>query len=79
MEPAEAFGLVLRRKRLESGMTQERLALDAGLERVFISWLESGKRQPTFTTMVKLARALACTVTELVHEAEEQLLNSAEE
>jgi transcriptional regulator with XRE-family HTH domain len=54
-------------------MTQEKLALDAGLERVFVSWLETGKRQPTFGTILKLANALGCSATELISDAEEIL------
>jgi transcriptional regulator with XRE-family HTH domain len=50
-------------------MSQEKLALDAGVERVFISWLETGNRQPTFGTMVKLASA-GCSASDLVKEAE---------
>lgn len=70
MEPAVAFGRALRRRRLSASMTQEKLALDAGIERVFVSWLETGRKQPTFTTMVKLASALGCAATDLVREAE---------
>ncbi|MRX07180.1 helix-turn-helix domain-containing protein [Pseudoduganella sp. FT25W] len=51
-------------------MTQENLALEAGLERVFISWMENGHKQATFQTMLKLARALNCSAAELVSEAE---------
>ena len=54
-------------------MTQENLAFEAGLERVFISMLEHGVRQPTFTTILKLAAALECTASELVERAERLL------
>jgi transcriptional regulator with XRE-family HTH domain len=74
MEPAEAFGRALRSRRLEAEMTQEKLALDAGLARVYISWIENGKKQPTFGTMLKLACALGCSAKELVDEAETLLL-----
>jgi transcriptional regulator with XRE-family HTH domain len=70
MEPAEAFGRALRNRRLEAEMTQEKLALDAGLARVYISWIETGKKQPTFSTMLKLAFALGCSAKELVDDAE---------
>jgi transcriptional regulator with XRE-family HTH domain len=74
VEPAEAFGQVLRKRRKEAGLTQEQLAFEADLERVFISWLETGKRQPTFQTMLKLAAALGCKAAELVEEAEALLV-----
>ncbi len=70
MEPAEAFGQALRQRRRAASLTQEQLALQADLERVFISWLETGHRQPTFQTMLKLAKVLKCSAADLVAEAE---------
>ncbi|MNN50817.1 transcriptional repressor DicA [compost metagenome] len=78
MDPATAFGRVLRRRRLHASLSQEKLALDAGLERVFISWLENGHKQPTFQTMLKLASALGCNASDLVIEAEERLAEKDE-
>ncbi|MFS2135789.1 helix-turn-helix domain-containing protein [Duganella sp. Dugasp56] len=76
MEPAAGFGKAIRARRLAAGMTQENLALEAGLERVFISWMENGHKQATFQTMLKLARALNCSAAELVSEAEHILSDS---
>ncbi len=73
MEPGEAFGKVLRAKRNALSLSQEQLAFEAGIERVYVSWLENGHKQPTFQTMLKLARALGCSASELVAEAEELL------
>lgn len=73
MESAQAFGQALRDLRQARGLTQENLAFEAGLERVFISMLERGVRQPTFTTILKLAAALECTASELVERAERLL------
>lgn len=70
MGPGEAFGQVLRQRRKSSALSQEQLALEAGLERVFISLLENGHRQPTFQTMLKLAAVLGCAAADLVGEAE---------
>lgn len=76
MEPATGFGKAIRARRLAAGMTQENLALEAGLERVFISWMENGHKQATFQTMLKLARALNCSAAELVSDAEDILNDS---
>lgn len=76
MEPAIGFGKAIRARRLAAGMTQEKLALEAGLERVFISWMENGHKQATFQTMLKLARALNCSAADLVSEAERILSGS---
>lgn len=70
MEPAKAFGRALKSRRKKAGLTQEALGFEAELERVFISWLETGQRQPTFQTMLKLSQALNCSAAELVAEAE---------
>ena len=66
------FGAALRRVRLAAGMTQERLGLEAGVQRNFISLIELGQNQPTITTIAKLARALGLKASELVAEAESQ-------
>lgn len=77
MEPGKAFGRALNGRRKKAGLTQEELGFEAGLERVFISWLETGRSQPTFQTMLKLSQALKCSAAELVAEAE-ALLDDAE-
>ena len=66
-EPADIiFGRVLRKLRLESGKSQERLALDASLERTFISMLELGQRKPTLKTLIALAKALDKSLSEIM-------------
>ncbi len=70
MEPATGFGKALRARRKAAEMSQEQLALQAGLARVFVSWLENGHKQATFQTMLKLAGALDCSAADLVAEAE---------
>lgn len=70
MEPATGFGIALRARRKAAEMSQEQLALEAGLARVFVSWLENGHKQATFQTMLKLGKALNCSAADLVGEAE---------
>lgn len=76
MDPALAFGRALRRRRVNAGWSQEKLALEAGVARVFVSWMETGRKQPTFQTMLKLSAALNCSAAELVMEAEVLLATS---
>ena len=64
------FGAALRRVRLERGLSQEELGLEAGVQRNFISLIETGQNQPTIGTITKLARALGLKASELVAEAE---------
>ena len=68
-----AFGAALRRVRLAAGLSQEQLGLDAGVQRNFISLIETGQNQPTITTIAKLARALGLKASEMVAEAESEL------
>lgn len=76
MEPAQAFGRALRQRRTEARLSQEKLALEAGIERVYVSWLETGRRQPTFHMIVRLAGALGCSAADIVADAELLLLSS---
>jgi transcriptional regulator with XRE-family HTH domain len=54
----QAFDRVLREFRTKSGLSQEQLALNAGMDRTYISLLERGLRQPTLSTLFRLARIL---------------------
>jgi transcriptional regulator with XRE-family HTH domain len=68
------FGAALRRVRLSAGMSQEQLGLEAGVQRNFISGIETGQNQPTIGTISKLARALSMKASELVAEVEAEVL-----
>ena len=67
---AQAFGRVLRERRLAVGLTQEKLALEAGVDRTFVSLLERGGRQPTLATLWRLANALGVMPSDLVNRVE---------
>jgi transcriptional regulator with XRE-family HTH domain len=67
---SSTFGRVLREQRRARGLSQETLALDAGLDRTFISQLERGIRQPTLGTVWKLARVLGLAPSEIVRRME---------
>ena len=64
------FGQVVRRRRLESGLSQEALAGKAGLLRTYIGLLERGLRMPSIEVVRKLAKGLDTTMTDLVAELE---------
>lgn len=71
LTPAAAFGLALRARRRASNWSQEHLGLEAGVQRNFISLIETGQNQPSVTTLFKLAAALRCTPSKLIAETEE--------
>lgn len=57
-QPLDAFGKVLRALRVQRGMSQEELALEAGIQRNYVSLIERGINQPTITIIFKLSAAL---------------------
>ena len=69
-QPNEAFGLVLRDLRKERGLSQEALALDAGIQRNYVSLIERGINQPTITIIFKLAAALKIKPSQMIELVE---------
>jgi transcriptional regulator with XRE-family HTH domain len=58
--------LNLEQVRKQRKMSQNKLAMIAGVSHNYISELESGKYEPTASVLCKLAQALGCTLDELV-------------
>ena len=73
MEPAVAFGMVLRRLRQEASLTQEELGFEADLRRTYVSVLELGQQQPSLTTILTLSKALNLTASEIMAMVEAEL------
>ena len=70
MNLAREFGRILKQARVERELSQEKLALESGLDRTFVSMLERGLRQPTLNTLFSLARTLKMNPSELVGSLE---------
>lgn len=66
------FGEVIRQVRMQRGLSQERLAELADLDRTFVSMIERGKRHPTLETANSLAEALKVRLSVLVASAEKR-------
>lgn len=62
----EKFGKLLKELREKKGLTQEQLAIDSALDRTYISLLERGLRNPTLTTVFKIAEVLEVKPSNLV-------------
>lgn len=55
----------LRRLRVAKGLSQDELALRANVERAYVGHLDRGTRNPTISTLAKLAAGLECPIHEL--------------
>ena len=74
ISPHHAFGQVLRKHRQAVGLSQEQLGLESGVQRNFISLIETGQNQPTIGTVFKLGDALKIKPSKLVAEAEKLIV-----
>lgn len=48
----------IRELRKQKGITQEKLALRANLNRAYVGYIERGERKPSVDTLAKLAKVL---------------------
>lgn len=55
----------LRELRKKKQITQERLALEANLNRAYVGYIERGERKPSVETLEKLAKVLKVKLHEL--------------
>ena len=70
LTPQLALGLAVKIRRQELSRTQEQLANDSGLHQRWISNVETGKRNPSYASLRRLADALGLTTSELIAAAE---------
>ena len=64
------FGELVRRLRLEKGLSQERLAELCGMHRNYVGAVERAERTPSIVAANKLARALGTTLSNVFVELE---------
>lgn len=60
------FNAILKRKREESGMTQEDVAARLGITRQNVSSYESGLKTPSLRIIVAMADLFRCSVDEMI-------------
>lgn len=68
-----AFGQTVRALRHKAGLAQERLALEAGIDRGYMGGLERGLHSPTLETIYKLLPHLGVSIVEFIQEFDHQL------
>jgi transcriptional regulator with XRE-family HTH domain len=81
-----SLGLRLRTLRKNASLTQQKLADNVGVSRIYIQALESNRRVPSIKLLYRLANALQATVNDIVDEYSgkggrfqlEELLSSGE-
>lgn len=61
-----ALGATIRALRIEQGISQERLALLAEVDRSYVGRIERGENNIAVLTLVRLAAALSITAGELM-------------
>jgi len=66
VDELQKFGHKIRMLRENLGYSQETLGFKANLHRTYISQLELGLRNPSYTTLLKLANALSVSVFDLM-------------
>ncbi|WP_340672098.1 helix-turn-helix transcriptional regulator [Bradyrhizobium ottawaense] len=62
----DAVAVAVRRARKGLGLSQEDLALEAGLDRTYVSQVERGTRNCTIIVLARLAKALKTTPDRLL-------------
>ena len=64
MDARELVAWNLRRMRVAKGIAQEALAVDAGIDRTYVSRVERNLENPTVGVLERLARALNVEIVE---------------
>jgi transcriptional regulator with XRE-family HTH domain len=75
-EIRRAFGLAVRIFRERRGWNQAELSRASGIDRAYISRIETGGADPGLRVQRRLAEALEVSLTELIAQAEEEFVRS---
>lgn len=66
MNIKQKLGIKIKQLRIEKGWSQEKLALNAGLDRTYLPSIEKGERNVSLEVIEKLALALNVKPSELI-------------
>ncbi len=70
MDIRQTIGWNLRRLRVAKGLSQERLALEAGIDRSYVGRIERGLENVTVSALEALAAVLGSNVRDLFAEVD---------
>lgn len=65
------LGDTMRRHRLAAGLSQERLGLQAGVDRTYVSEIERDLKSPTVDMLIRLCRVMNARPSEILAEIED--------
>ena len=65
-EELTKLGLIIKAKRESKGLTQIELAERSGVDRNYIGMLERGERNPSYLSLLKIAKGLNTQVFQLI-------------
>lgn len=68
MDIKKKFGEKVKLLRIEKGWSQEKLALNAGLDRTYIPSIEKGERNVSIIVIEKISKALKTNIKNLFDE-----------
>ncbi|MBR4679264.1 MAG: helix-turn-helix transcriptional regulator [Bacteroidales bacterium] len=74
MEIQEKFGLVIRKLRRQKHVSQEKFALDAGIDRTYIGDIENGSRNISLQMIEKIADYFGIQISEIFKQIEDEQL-----
>ena len=72
-DPAAHLGVNIRRRRQALGLSLDTLARESGVSSTMLSEVERSVKNPTVRLAYQIARALGCTLTELLEEEAEPI------
>ena len=70
-EPQPGLGRALKQLRKARRLTQKEVAVAAGLEPAWLSHIESGRNNPAWGTVRRIASAIGVTMAELAQLADD--------
>lgn len=66
MDIRQRLAANVRRLRKQTGLSQEKFAIEHGIDRTYVSAIERGRRNPTIVVVERIAFALGVDVIELL-------------
>lgn len=66
LQELNKLGQIIRDKREALGLTQIEVAEKAGLDRNYIGMVERGERNPSYLSLIKIAKGLNMAVDQLI-------------